>query len=191
MTTTWIVERTTSTRFPVRIRIEQHGRVVLAVRAQSPWPGPGQQIFCVRELGNDPEEVLTLVEQVPVANFSRVGRKLTVVLDRAHRKRCEFLLVHKTRADGNGEYEQIFFRTESGIRSHRSRTRLELRTLPEHFPIAVDSGERYPWRFPHATVVRRRLPAGDYALLIEDRVAAVVERKSYDNLLGDINAIQA
>lgn len=187
----WILERTTNPRFPVRIRIEQEGRVLLAVRAQSAWPGPGQQIFCVREREDDPTEVLRPLEQVPVAHLSRVGRKLAVVLDRPLRKRCEFLVVHKPRADGTGDYEQVFFRTESGIRSHRSRTRLELRDTPAGVSIAIDTREKYPWRFPGATVVRRTLAVGDYALLTDDRVSVVIERKSYDNLLGDIGAIQA
>ena len=187
----WILERTTNRRFPVRIRIEQEGRVLLAVRAQSAWPGPGQQIFCLREWGDDPTEALEPLERVPVANLSRVGRKLAVVLDRPLRKRCEFLVVHKPRADGTGDYEQIFFRTESGIRSHRSRTRLELRDAPGGVVIAIDTMEKYPWRFPGATVVRRKLPVGDYALLTDDRVSVVIERKSYGNLLNDINAIQA
>jgi hypothetical protein len=55
----------------------------------------------------------------------------------------------------------------------------------------VDSGERYPWKFPGATVERRKLAAGDYALLDRERVVAVVERKSFDNLLGDFGQIQA
>ncbi|MDX2208330.1 MAG: hypothetical protein SFU57_11860 [Gemmatimonadales bacterium] len=191
MSTDWILEQTRSPRFPVRIRIEQDGEILLAVRAQSAWPGPGQQIFCVREHDHDPDEELRPVEQVRVAHLSRVGRKLAVVLDRPQRKRCEFLVVHKPRAGGDGNYEQIFFRTESGIRAHRSRTRLELRDAPQGLTIAIDAGEKYPWRFPGATTVRRKLAVGDYALLRDDRVAAVVERKSFDNLLGDMNAIQA
>jgi hypothetical protein len=65
--------------------------------------------------------------------------------------------------------------------------------LPRNVPlvVAVDSAERYPWAFPGATVRRRKLPVGDYALLLGERVAAVVERKSFDNLLGDIGALQA
>jgi hypothetical protein len=55
----------------------------------------------------------------------------------------------------------------------------------------IDSGERYAWRFPGAAVTTRKLPAGDYALLDGERIAAVVERKSFDNLLGDLGAIQA
>jgi hypothetical protein len=47
-----------------------------------------------------------------------VVRKLALVLDRPNLKRCE-LLVQKPRREG-GTYEQVFFRTESGIRAHRS-----------------------------------------------------------------------
>ncbi|HEX9630846.1 MAG TPA: ERCC4 domain-containing protein, partial [Gemmatimonadales bacterium] len=85
----------------------------------------------------------------------------------------------------------MFFRTESGIRAHRSRTRVELRAPDTDLHVVVDSGERYPWRFPGATVERRKLASGDYALMDGARVLAVVERKSFDNLLSDIGAIQA
>ncbi|MGH7629090.1 MAG: ERCC4 domain-containing protein [Gemmatimonadales bacterium] len=191
MTATWIVERTRSPRFPYRVAIEQGGRLVAAFRAQARWPGPGQQIFCLRERELDPAEPLEPVERVPVAHLGRVGRKLTIVLDRPNRKRCEFLTIQKSRKDGAGPYEQVFFRTESGIRAHRSRSRVELATGDAPLHVVVDSAERYPWRFPGATLERRKLPAGDYALLDGQRIAALVERKSFDNLLGDIGAVQA
>lgn len=187
----WTVERTADARFPFRISVTQGDHLLVAVRAQSPWPGPGQQIFCLREWMLDPSDVLEPVERVPVRHLARVGRKLAITLDRPTRKRCEFLTVTKPRKDGQGTYEQIFFRTESGIRSHRSRTRLELREAPAALTVAIDSGERYPWRFAGATIVRRRLDLGDYALLLDDRPAAVVERKSFENFLADLGAIQA
>ena len=197
MPATWTVEGTSNPRFPYRLVIEQDGRILLALRTQSRWPGPGQQIFCLRELELDPDEPLTPLERVPVAHLTRVGRKLTLALDRGSRKRCEFLVVQKQRRDGGGSYQQIFFRTESGIRAHRSRSRVELRFPgPNGSPeaalrVVVDSGERYPWRFPGASVTRRKLATGDYAVLDGERVAAVVERKSFDNLLGDVGAVQA
>ncbi|MGE0355011.1 MAG: ERCC4 domain-containing protein [Gemmatimonadales bacterium] len=190
MSAIWIVEATANGRFPYRVSIEQAGRLVVAVRAQARWPGPGQQIFCLRERELHPDEPLERIETLPVLQLSRVGRKLTVVLDRPNRKRCEFLTVVKPRAGGTGTYEQIFFRTQSGVRAHRSRGRVELRAAPEELRIVVDSGERYPWRFPGAELSRRKLPAGDYALLDGERIAAVVERKTLENLLTDMAAIQ-
>ena len=191
MGATWIVEATGNRRFPFRVSIEQGGRLVAAFRTQARWPGPGQQVFCLRERDFDPAEPLEEIERVPVAHLATVGRKLTVALDRPNRKRCEFLTVLKERRDGGGAYEQVFFRTESGIRAHRSRTRVELRAPDAELHVVVDSGERYPWRFPGATVERRKLASGDYALMDGARVLAVVERKSFDNILGDIGAIQA
>jgi hypothetical protein len=193
MTSTWTVERTASRRFPYRIAVEQDGRLLFAVRARSPWPGPGQQIFCVRERTLDPAEPLEPVERVPVIHLTRVGRKLSIVLDRPQRKRCELLAVTRPYRGREGTYEQIFFRTESGIRAHRSRTRVELLpgAAPVRLVVVIDSGERYPWRFPGAAIERRKLAVGDYALEVGGRLVALVERKSYDNLLSDIGAVQA
>lgn len=191
MPTIWTVERTASARFPYRIAISDDTAAILAVRAQSPWPGPGQQVFCVRERTLDPTEPLEPVERVPVSHLTRIGRKLTVALDRGSRKRCEFLTVTKTRRDGTGSFEQLFFRTESGIRAHRSRTHLELGPSTQLLAIAVDTAERYPWKFPEASVSRRKLAVGDYALLEGGEAVAVVERKSFDNLLSDLGALQA
>lgn len=56
--------------------------------------------------------------------------------------------------------------------------------------MAIDSGERYPWRFPGAHCVRRRLPVGDYALWHEERPVAVVERKTQENFLGDLSQLK-
>lgn len=187
---TWILEQTTHRRFPYRIVIEQGGRTLVAFRVQARWPGPGQQVFCLREELLDPDEALVELERVPVLQLSQVGRKLTLVLDRGHRKRCEFLTIRKERKDGGGAYDQTFFRTEQGIRSHRSRGKVELTAEPVALDVVIDSGERYPWRFPRATVNRRRLPVGDYALMDGARTVAVVERKSYANFLGELVQLQ-
>jgi hypothetical protein len=187
----WRVERTTNPRFPFRISVEQDGRTVIAVRARAAWPGPGENIFCLQEHDYDPDEPLELVERVPLVSLTRMGRKIALVLDRPLRKRCEFLAIEKQRRDGTGSYQQLFFRTESAIRAHRSRTRVELRAAPVALTVVIDSAERYPWRFPGASVSRRKLPVGDYGLILDGRLVAAVERKSFDNLLGDVGAIQA
>lgn len=58
------------------------------------------------------------------------------------------------------------------------------RDFGEKLTVAIDSGERYPWRFAArpVTVERRRLPVGDYALVVADEVTAVVERKTPQDL---------
>lgn len=185
----WIVERTQDRRFPFRITIEQEGRLLLAVRAQSRWPGAGSQIFCLRETELDPAEQLEPLERVPVAHLTRLGRKLSVTLDRPQRKRCEFLKVDKPFKDRPGTYEQIFFRTEQGVRAHRTSGRVEL--LPRGaLEVVIDSAELYAWKFPGAQVTRRKLPVGDYALVEDERLVAVVERKTRENLLGNVHEIK-
>jgi hypothetical protein len=186
----WTVHRAESGRFPYRIAIEQDGSTLLCVRSGSAWPGPGQQVFCLRDRGDDPAEALAAVERVPVTHVARLGRKLSVVLDRPARKRCEFLVLEKTYRHRPGTYEEIFFRTEGAIRAHRSRGRAELRPRGE-LAVVIDSAERYPWSFPGAHSVRRALPVGDYAALDGERIVAVVERKTLDNLLTDLSALKA
>jgi hypothetical protein len=181
----WTIQRTQDAKFPYRIAIEQHGRMLFAVRAKAPWPGAGTQVFCLREHEYDPAEPLEDVERIPVAHLARLGRKLSVTLDRAQRKRCEFLIVEKPRKDG-GTYEQVFFRTEAAVRAHKSSKYAELSNRPnEDIEVAIDSAERYPWLFPGSTVRRRKLPVGDYALIHDERPLAIVERKTLENLLGD------
>jgi hypothetical protein len=184
------VERTQSARFPYRIVVERGGRSVLAVRAQSDWPPPGAQVFCLRERKRDPEEELEPVETVPIAALERIGPRLLVTLDRPARRRCEFLVVRKQRKDGTGAYEQVFFRTESALRVHRRPGRIELVASAE-LDVAIDARERYPWRFPGARIERRPLAAGDYALLRDRAPIAVAERKTCADLIADFGALGA
>jgi hypothetical protein len=184
------IERTQSPRFPYRIAIERGGRVAFAVRAQSDWPAPGAQVFCLRERERDPDEPLEPLEAVPVASFTRAGARILVSLDRPTRRQCEFLVVRKQRKDGTGAYEQIFFRTETALRAHRSRGHVELVASAE-LDVAIDARERYAWRFPGARVTRRPLPAGDYATLRDGAPIAVAERKTHADLIADFGALHA
>ena len=186
----WIIESTGNDRFPYRLRIEREGRTIVALRVQAKWPGQKGHVFCIREQqAPDDLDRLEEIERVPVQQLSRYGKKLSVVLDRPTRKRCDFLFIRKNYRSKPGSYEQIFFRTQSGLREHRSRTRRQLFDLPG-MTIAIDSSERYPWSFSNARVHREKLPAGDYALLEENRYAAVIERKTFDNLMSDFGALQ-
>jgi hypothetical protein len=185
----WRVQGTADPRFPFRISITQGPRTLFAFRAKAAWPGAGSQVFCLREREPPVDETFTEIEQVPVAHLARLGRKLSVTLDRAQRKRCEFLILEKPLSDGSGSYEQVFFRTEAATRAHRNAKTAEL-SPNSGYEVVIDSTERYPWRFPGATELRRKLPVGDYALLFEERIAAVVERKTRENLLSDFGELK-
>ena len=189
MATLWIVERTGNERFPFRITIEQEGRVTLALRVQEAWPGARGQVFCLREPADADRSGLEPHERVPVASLRRMGRKLSLVLDRPTRKRCDFLFLTRPYKNRPGEYEQIFFRTQSAVREHRSRGRPQLFGAPA-LEIVLDASERYPWTFPGARVRRQPLAVGDYALVREEEIVALVERKTFENLVGDIARVQ-
>ncbi len=79
----WVVQATENPRFPVRIAIEQDGKVLFAVRAQDAWPGQRGNVFCIRDgTTADELDLFTTIERVPVINFDRFGKSLRITLDR-------------------------------------------------------------------------------------------------------------
>lgn len=55
--------------------------------------------------------------------------------------------------------------------------------------IAIDTREKYGWKFssPPVAIERRALPAGDYAAVVGGAVAAVIERKTLENLASSLS----
>ena len=180
------MESTGGGRFPYRLTILQGEEVILQLRVQERWPGPQGQIFCMREEMREWPPPLEEVERVPVISLRRYGKRLSVVLDRGTNKRCDFLFLKKRYKNREGEYEQIFWRTQRALQERRPKVRLTARgDLFMH--ILIDTNERYPWRFSGCKTSRERLPAGDYALKGEEELLAVIERKTLDNFLGELN----
>ncbi|MFP4484602.1 MAG: ERCC4 domain-containing protein [Spirochaetaceae bacterium] len=194
MNALWIVSETGNPRFPYRIEIRRDDEQVIALWVQDKWPGGGKQIFCLREGQDDgsgeydPAELREL-ERVRVVKLERFGKQLSVILDRPARKRCNFLFLEKRYRNKPGTYEQIFFRTQTGMQQHRSVSRVSLHRHGAYL-VVIDSGERYPWKFGGAPTTRRKLPAGDYALDVDGEVIAVAERKTFENLLTDFATLR-
>lgn len=194
--TEWIESETANPRFPYRIEIRRGDERVIALWVQARWPGGGKQIFCLREGdgedadadGFDPSE-FPIIERVPVTRLERYGKQLSVILDRPRRKRCNFLFLSKNYKNKPGSYEQIFFRTQSGMQQHRSASRVKLQGRGA-YRVVIDSAERYPWRFGSTETERRTLPAGDYAVDVEGELMAVAERKTFENLLSDVGSVR-
>ena len=184
MSTLWILESLDDKKFPYLLTIRQEGRALLSLRVQEKWPGQKGHVFCVREEDDPGRWTTEEVERVPVISMNRYGKRLAVVLDRPKNKRCDFLFLTKKYKTREGEYEQIFWRTERGLKERKPRVKLSTYTKSE-LSIAIDSAERYPWRFPNSEVNREQLPVGDYALKEGNRLVAVVERKTMDNLLHE------
>jgi hypothetical protein len=184
---TWILERTQNDRFPYRLQIIRGDKPWLVLRTQDRWPAAGRHIFCLREdEPPEPDEMLEEVERVDIVAFNERGRRISVVLDRKRYKRCDFLFLKKSYKGRPGEsYEQIFWLTQRSIEQHRPAFKLVSRRGRSELVVRIHSNEKYPWRFPGAVTERGAIAAGDYALMDGDRMLAVVERKTLDNLLAD------
>lgn len=162
----------TESRLPylLRLPVSGEGRIFLAAR--DTWPR-GTDVFCFQLL-EWPAEA-EVIEEVPVEACWRVGAAVHLVLRRRTNRRSLFVWTKK------GERTLVFWRSEATMRRARPGIRVPLaRAFDERLVLAVDLGERYPWRFAgrDATTERRRLPVGDYALVKDDEVVAVVERKT-------------
>jgi predicted Zn-ribbon and HTH transcriptional regulator len=188
---TWILQRTQNDRFPYRLQILKGDKPWIVLRAQDRWPAAGKHIFCLREDEPPaPDEVLEELERVDIIAFSERGRRISVVLDRKRCKRCDFLFLRKSYKGRPGEsYEQIFWLTQRSIEQHRPTFKLVSCQGSSELLVRIHSNERYPWRFPDAVTERGAIPAGDYALMDGDKMLAVVERKTLDNLLADFGTM--
>jgi hypothetical protein len=188
---TWILERTQNDRFPYRLQVIIGDKPWLVLRTQDRWPAANRHIFCLRE-EEPPEldEALEEIERVDIVAINERGKRISVVLDRKRYKRCDFLFLKKSYKGRPGEsYEQIFWLTQRSITQHRPSFKLVTRRTDTRMVVRIHSNERYPWRFPDAITERGSISSGDYALMDEDKLLAVVERKTLDNLLADFGTM--
>ncbi len=193
----WILEQYPAPdRFPYRLTICREGpepeRLVLRVAER--WPKGSQHSFCLRESAPSRfAAALEEVERVPIVALERKGTELTVVLDRARLRRCRFLFLKRAYKDpqpGREEYEQIYWHTQAAQTARRPRVRLAAPLPPGVLHVRIAADEKYPWRFPNANTSRGRLACGDYALLDGEEIRAVLERKTFENLLADFGLME-
>jgi hypothetical protein len=168
-------------RLPCLLRLPLEQGLVLKARA--PWPVTAR-VYCHRFEEAWPDEA-EIIEQTPVVLCRRRGAAIDLVLDRPRLSRSQFVF---TQVKGR---EAIFWQTQKTARAANPGGRIpRRRTLAEPVSIAVDSRERYPYRFAQqgAQTERIALPAGDYAVQASDgSVLAAVERKSLENLAATLS----
>lgn len=149
----------------------------LVLKAAAAWPRTAK-VYCHRAEGwpERPE----IVEEAPVRSCVRRGAAIDLVLDRARENRSQLVF---TTLHGR---EGIFWQTPRTTRNSRPTVRVPARRASglSEVAIAVDSRERYPYRFSaqQASSYRRALPAGDYGVELDSVLVAVVERKSVADL---------
>ncbi len=155
------------------------GAVVL--KAKDTWPRTAK-VYCHPAAGwpDEPE----VVERVPVRSCVRRGAAIDLVLARGREIRSLFVF-----AAARGR-EVIFWQSARTTRQARPAVAVpSARAHGRVLDIVVDSHERYPWRFANqqATTRRAALAAGDYAVELDGRPYAVVERKSLPDLVGTVS----
>ncbi len=160
---------------PFLLRVPLPGGDLL-LKARESWPRTSK-VYCHRaDAWPDDAEV---VERLPVRSCVKRGPAIDLVVDRARENRSQLVLA---RARGR---EVIFWQSPRTAKQARPNVALPTRRASgRELEILVDSRERYAYAFTHqqATTVRRALPAGDYAVTLDDTVVAAVERKSLADL---------
>ncbi len=159
----------------VRLPLGPHGVVL---KARDTWPRTAK-VYChpSTDWPAEPE----VVERVPVRSCVRRGAAIDLVLDRGRENRSQFVF-----AQARGR-EVIFWQSARTAKQARPNVAVPSRRASGQVPdIVIDSHERYAWRFneQQATTQRRALPAGDYAVEVDGRIVAAVERKSLADLVS-------
>ncbi len=164
---------------PYLIRVPL-GAADVVFKARDTWPRTAK-VYCHRA-DSWPDDV-EIVERIAVRTCERRGPAIDLVLDRGRENRSQFVM---TRARGR---EVIFWQSPRTAKQSRPNVAVPSRRASgQVLTIVVDTQEKYPYAFSRqqATTVRRRLPAGDYAVELDGQVVAAVERKTVADLAGSL-----
>jgi ERCC4-type nuclease len=167
----------------VRIPVGERG---IVLKAREMWPRTAK-VYCHRAPGwpDDPE----ILERVAVRSCIRRGAAIDLVLDRGRENRSQFVI---TRIRGGRE--AIFWQSPRTTKAARPKVPMPTGRAQGigGLVILVDSHERYPYTFSrqagrgHIETRRRGLPAGDYAVELDNSIAVAVERKSLSDLASSL-----
>ncbi len=161
-------------KLPYLLRLPLEDGLVL--KAREAWPATAR-VYCHRFQGGWPTDA-EIIEQTPTAGSG----------DRPAARSSPACALPVRLHAGEGR-EAIFWQTQKTARSANPGGRIPRRQTLSEITIAVDTRERYPYRFGQqgAETVRATVPAGDYAVYAPDgTVLAAVERKSLENLAATL-----
>jgi hypothetical protein len=167
-------------KLPYILRLPIGGGLVL--KARDTWPR-ASRIYCHPYADRWPADA-AVIEETPVALCRRRGAAIDLVLDRPRLARSQFVF---TEVRGR---RAIFWQTQKTARAANPGARVpRRRALATGFTIAIDTRERYPFRFAGREISTERaaLPAGDYAVRAGESVHAAVERKTMENFVSSLS----
>jgi ERCC4 domain-containing protein len=167
-------------KLPYLVRLPIEGGIVLKVR--DTWPR-ASRVYCHTFEEDWPADA-EVVEEVPISSIRRRGIVIDLVLDRPKLSRSQFVF---TEARGR---PAVFWQTQKAAKAANPGARIPRgRASVDQLRIAVDTRERYPYRFAAHSVVTERaaLAAGDYAIVAEGDPIATVERKTIENFATSLS----
>jgi hypothetical protein len=153
----------------------------LVLKARDSWPRAAR-IFCAQD-ATAWDESAHLVDDAEVLLCRRRGAAIDLVLDRPSLARSQFVF---TQARGR---PAIWWQTQKTAQAANPGARIPRGRAVEALTVAVDTREKYGWKFTGraVTLIPRPLPAGDYAAAQGDEHLAVVERKTLENLATSLS----
>lgn len=152
----------------------------IVLKTRDTWPRTAK-VYCHR-VEQWPAEA-EIIERVPVRSISRRGAAIDLVLDRSRENRSQFVL---TRARGR---EVVFWQSRRTAKQARPNVVTPRARAHGHVvEIVVDTRERYAYTFSaqQATVSKRALAVGDYAVFHGEILIAAAERKSIEDLSSSL-----
>lgn len=155
----------------------------LVFRTKGSWPRTSA-LYCHPVPRTDWPEKPEIVERVALLACVRRGAAIDVVADRGREQRSQVVF---TNARGR---EMVFWHSPRTRKQARPDVRLPTARAAGivELEIVVDAHERYPYSFAGQQVrtVRRGLACGDYAVTIDGKLVASVERKSLADLVSSL-----
>lgn len=153
----------------------------LVLKSRDTWPR-ANRIFCAQD-ATAWDESADLLDDVEVLLCRRRGAAIDLVLDRPSLARSQFVF---TQARGR---PAIWWQTQKTAQAANPGARIPRGRAVGPLRVAVDTREKYGWKFAGRTVtlIPRPLPAGDYAAAQGDDLLAVVERKTLENLATSLS----
>ena len=157
----------------------------LVFRTKGTWPRTSALYCHPVDRAEWPAEP-DIVERVALRACTRRGAAIDVICDRGREQRSQIVF---TRARGR---DVVFW--QSPRTRKQSRPVVRVPTARAHgiaeLEILVDAHERYAFTFAaqQARTTRRGLTCGDYAVALDGRIAAAVERKSIGDLVSSLTS---
>jgi ERCC4 domain len=153
----------------------------LVLKARETWPRSAR-VFCSHE--HTPwDESAGVVDEAPVTLCRRRGAAIDLVLDRPQLARSQFVF---TTARGR---PAVWWQTQKTVQGANPGARVPSGRRSQSMTVVIDTREKYGWKFGGRAIAieRRSLVSGDYAVIRDSTVIAVVERKTLDNLATSLS----